>query len=57
MTNEGKRVKVVDARQSPMNERRWCLELECGHDLWVTAEKKPERKNATCPHHSHEVVA
>ena len=53
MTGEGLLVAVADVTQSPMNERRWCLELSCGHDLYVTAESKPKRRSATCPHPSH----
>lgn len=54
MKTEGKRVSVTDATQSPLNPKRWCLELDCGHDIWVTSEKKPTRKTATCMDPSHE---
>lgn len=32
--------------RSPMNKKRWCLELECGHEVWVTG--KPRGKQAEC---------
>jgi hypothetical protein len=34
---------VTSADQSPMNARRWCCELSCGHEVWVTASRKPKR--------------
>jgi len=39
-------VQRVD--QSPMNARRWCLTLSCGHEVWVTAVRKPQRMKAEC---------
>lgn len=36
-----KAVKRVDP--SPLNGRRWCCELECGHEVWVTATRPPKR--------------
>lgn len=40
--------RVVRVDQSPMNAQRWCLELECGHECWVTAKAKPKRQTAPC---------
>lgn len=40
--------KVKRADQSPMNAGRWCLELECGHELWVNSKRKPKTKEADC---------
>lgn len=40
--------RVVRAYQSPMNPHRWCLELECGHEEWVTAQRRPRAKTAAC---------
>lgn len=40
-------VQRVD--RSPMNPYRWCLELSCGHEVWVTAKRKPTRMKAVCP--------
>lgn len=34
--------RVVSAKQSPLNARRWCLGLECGHDVWVTRTVRPQ---------------
>lgn len=33
--------RVVAATQSPVNEGRWLVEMECGHEKWVTAKKRP----------------
>lgn len=35
--------RVVRADKSPMNAKRWCCELECGHETWVTRSSKPKR--------------
>lgn len=40
--------KVVRITQSPMNATRWCLELECGHDNWVTAKRRPTTQAVPC---------
>ena len=37
---EKKRVSRIV--QSPMNPLRWCYELECGHDVWVTMKRRPQ---------------
>jgi hypothetical protein len=42
------KVKVKSADQSPMNAKRWCLELECGHDHWVTSARRPTTKVVDC---------
>ena len=34
--------------QSPMNPLRWCLELDCGHDVYVTSKSRPKRKQVPC---------
>lgn len=34
--------KVIRATRSPMNERRLCLDLECGHELWVSDKRAPK---------------
>lgn len=36
---------VIKAR-NPMNPLRWNCELDCGHEVWVTAKRAP--KKATC---------
>lgn len=41
--------RVERAVQSPMNPLRWCLELECGHECWVTQKKRPTVRKAECP--------
>jgi hypothetical protein len=41
-------IAVVRVDQSPMNAKRWTLMLSCGHEVWITAAKKPVRKTATC---------
>lgn len=40
--------KVVRVDQSPMNKKRWCIELECGHETWVTAARRPKRQTIIC---------
>jgi len=40
--------RVESVKQSPMNEGRWCLQLDCGHDEWVTAKRRPTRTTAPC---------
>lgn len=39
---------VIKVTQSPMNHHRWCLDLECGHDKWVTSKRRPTRKTTDC---------
>lgn len=40
--------RIESVKQSPMNGQRWCLQLDCGHDEWVTAKKRPTRKTIRC---------
>lgn len=40
--------RVVRITQSPMNALRWVLDLECGHETWITAKRRPTRKTAQC---------
>ena len=39
---------VVRIDQSAMNALRWVMQLSCGHDVYVTAKRKPKKKTATC---------
>lgn len=39
---------VVRVDVSPMNPKRWCAQLSCGHEVWVTAKQKPKRKVMSC---------
>jgi hypothetical protein len=41
--------KVTAVHQSPMNPKQWLLQLECGHELWVTSTRRPKAKTAKCP--------
>jgi hypothetical protein len=41
--------RVLYTDQSPMNPVRWCLTLECKHEIWVTSKSKPMRLFANCP--------
>ena len=36
--------RIVRVDRSPLNPKRWCLMLECGHEEWVTATAKPKKK-------------
>ncbi len=49
----GERRQVVRIDQSPMNAKRWCLELDCGHEVWITSTRRPTNKKFLCRHHSH----
>jgi hypothetical protein len=40
--------RVIRISQSPMNPLRWLIELGCGHDVWITATKRPTRKTMKC---------
>jgi hypothetical protein len=40
--------EVVRVTQSPMNKKRWCLEMSCGHEVWVTRTRKPTIKTLVC---------
>lgn len=40
--------RVESVKQSPLNPRRWCLQLDCGHDEWVTANRRPQRIEQRC---------
>ena len=41
-------IKVISATRSPLNSQKWLLELECGHDKWVSCKSKPTRKTQYC---------
>ena len=40
--------RVVRVDRSPMNSGRWCLTLECGHEHWVTATRRPSASKFPC---------
>ena len=39
---------VERADQSPMNPKRWCLTLVCGHEVWVTRSVRPKLQQHFC---------
>lgn len=41
-----KAVQRID--QSPMNPKRWCLTLLCGHEVWVTRGARPKLQGHFC---------
>ena len=41
--------RIKSIKQSPLNPQQWCLDLACGHDVWVTAKQRPRAKKAKCP--------
>ena len=41
-------IAVVRVDLSPMSPRRWVLTLACGHEVWVTASRKPGRETCKC---------
>jgi len=40
MERFGRPIVRVDC--SPMNAKRWAIELGCGHEIWVSADRKPK---------------
>jgi hypothetical protein len=40
--------KIQNVKQSPLNEKQWCCQLDCGHDQWVTSNRRPTRKTLVC---------
>lgn len=39
---------VVRVDRAPLNAKRWCLQLSCGHDRWVTRSSKPKIQSHYC---------
>jgi hypothetical protein len=39
---------VMRVDQSPMNAKRWCLTLRCGHEAWVTRHGRPKLQGLFC---------
>ena len=39
---------VLSVKQSPLNPKQWCCNLDCGHDQWITAKQRPTRKTLKC---------
>lgn len=44
---EVRNVERID--RSPMNAKRWLMLLDCGHEVWTTAVRRPARRSAPCP--------
>lgn len=40
--------KVTRVERSPMNKERWVVSLECGHEEWVSASRRPTRRRMKC---------
>lgn len=40
--------RIESVKQSPLNARRWCLQLDCGHDQWMTSARRPTRQTIRC---------
>jgi hypothetical protein len=40
--------KVTSVKQSPLNPKQWNLQLDCGHDVWTTAKRRPTKQTAPC---------
>jgi hypothetical protein len=34
--------RILRVTQSPMNAERWCFDLVCGHEAWVTSKRRPQ---------------
>ena len=43
-----KKTVVVSVKQSPMYAVRWCIQLACGHEEWITSRRRPKRKAMRC---------
>ena len=41
--------KVIRITRSPLNARRWCCDLDCGHEVWVTGNRRPTSETLSCP--------
>lgn len=39
---------VVRVNQAPLNPKRWCIELECRHEVWVTRNGRPQVQKLFC---------
>lgn len=51
VTTTTKPPRVRTAEQSPLDPRRWCVTLSCGHEAWITADRRPLRRTTRdCPH-------
>ena len=40
--------RIESIKQSPLNARLWCCQLDCGHDQWITAGSRPTRLTLRC---------
>lgn len=41
-------VGILRVTQSPMNPKVWCVDLQCGHDVWVTGRKPRKTAKIHC---------
>jgi hypothetical protein len=48
MSTKPVRRAVRRIRQSPMNERVWNVEMECGHDQYITRARRPTCTTLVC---------
>jgi hypothetical protein len=46
--SDGVMRKITRVVQSPLNPLQWCVELDCGHERWVTRVRAPRRKGFRC---------
>ena len=44
-------VKVTRITQSPISAVRWCLDLSCGHEMWITHKGRPKMRVVVCSEH------
>lgn len=40
--------RIETVKQSPLNPKQWCCQLDCGHDQWITAKRRPTRHTLLC---------
>jgi hypothetical protein len=39
---------VTRVTRSPLNPQQWSLDLDCGHEVWVTSRRRPRRLTELC---------
>lgn len=39
---------VLRITRSPLNKAKWCLDLACGHEQWITSNETPRKTTMHC---------
>ncbi len=48
---------VLEAKQSPLNQRQWFVRFACGHELWLTQKTKPSGSKTCGLCRAHDVLS